>query len=419
MSSRRDLFSPFRSSRYTTVWSGAFISNIGTWMESITIGAYIIDVTHQSKWSGIIGAAAFVPNAVFAPLGGALADRISRRGLLIFTNTCQALVAATLAVLVGTDHAPPLLITVLVFIGSSVGSMGFPAYMSVLPDLVPESEIPAAVALSSTQWNLGRVVGPLVSGYALVHWGYSAALWINAASFAGPILAMLLISLPNRVAATKESVRASMMTGYRFTRNDPPVWLALRSLMVAAFFAAPFIALIPAMAKLTLDSGSDAVGWLTAGQGIGAVIAAVLLGAARKQFGASTSFIASCLIMIPSLLLYAIAPNVATSTLALVFVGGAYLAVFVSLTTTAQLRAAPELRGRTLSTFMIVLGVLFPLGSLIQGYIGDLVGLRWTTAGSAVICALIMGYFLVLRDSYFAPLDEIPPSNDDRGSDYS
>ncbi len=392
-------------------------------MEALTIGVYITDVTKQSAWTGVIAASSFVPNAVFAPLGGALADRVSRRALLICTNLAQAGMAVILAILIGSGTPSPALIALLVFIASSIGSMGFPAYMSVLPDLVEPEDLPAAVALSSTQWNLGRVVGPAIAGFTLKQFGYSTALWLNAASFVGPIIAMVVISLPTRVQQAKESVVESMRSGFQFSRNDPAVWVALRVLMITAFFGAPFIALIPAVADLMLDGGKDAAGWLTAGQGIGAVVAAVLLGSARRRYGASRSLIGAYVIFVGSLLLYSVSPNVVWASFALVLVGGSYLAAFASLTTTAQLRAAPELRGRTLATFMIVLGVLFPIGSLIQGKLGDVVGLRWVTAGSGILFGLVLAGLLVCRPDFLAPLDEtdvVPSVGDgDRGSDYS
>lgn len=418
MPKRPGLFAPFRSPRYAAVWSGAFVSNIGTWMETLTIGVYVTEVTKQSAWTGLIAAAGFVPNAVFAPFGGALADRVSRRALLMFTNTAQACVAATLALLIGSSNPKPIVIAALVFVGSSIGSMGFPAYMSVLPDLVEREDIPSAVALSSTQWNLGRVVGPAIAGITLKHYGYSTALWINAVSFIGPILAMLMISLPNRVAAVRESVRESMMSGLRFARNDPAVWVALRVLMITAFFAAPFIALIPAVADLMLGGGKDAAGWLTAGQGVGAVIAAVVLGIARRRYGASQTLLGAFVVFVASLLAYAASPNIAFASIALVFVGGSYLAAFATLTTTAQLRAAPELRGRTLATFMIVLGVLFPVGSLLQGKLGDLIGLRWVTAGSGIVFGLALVGLLLKRPDFLSPLNDVD-SDGDHGSDYS
>lgn len=154
--------------------------------------------------------------------------------------------------------------------------------------------------------------------------------------------------------------------------------------MITAF-GAPFIALIPAVADLMLGGGKDAAGWLTVGQGVGAVIVAAVLGIARRRYGASRTLLGAFVVFVASLLAYAASPNIAFASIAVVFVGGSYLAAFATLTTTAQLRAAPELRGRTLATFMIVLGVLFPVGSLLQGKLGDLIGLRWVTAGSGVV----------------------------------
>ena len=136
------------------------MSNIGTWMESIALGIYVTKHTKQAAWTGTVAAAAFLPIAFFSPIGGALADRYPRRLLMIATSLFQTALAALLTVLfvVGNPSAPTI---TLIALGNGVAAaLGFPSFQAMLPDLVPVEDLPGAIALSSAQYNLGRVVGP-------------------------------------------------------------------------------------------------------------------------------------------------------------------------------------------------------------------------------------------------------------------
>src|SRR5262249_25298028 len=149
---------------FAILWTGAFISNIGTWMESVAVGILVTDKTGEAIWTGLAAAAGFVPTAVLGPVGGALADRIPRRRLPSPPTTVQTLLARTLTLCAATGNTAPGVVTLIIFAEGCAQAIGFPAYQAVLPDLVPEEDLIGAVALSSAQWNLGRVVGPALAG---------------------------------------------------------------------------------------------------------------------------------------------------------------------------------------------------------------------------------------------------------------
>ena len=189
-------FAPFRHPAYARVWTGAFVSNIGTWMEAIALGIYVTEHTGQAAWTGTVAAAAFVPIAFFSPLGGALADRFPRRWLMILTSLFQMGLATLLTVLfvVGEPAAATL---ALIAFGNGIGAaLGFPAYQAMLPDLVPVEDLPGAIALSSAQYNLGRVVGPALAGVVIAIGGYAWAEGVNAVSFLAVVAVMLTLHLP-------------------------------------------------------------------------------------------------------------------------------------------------------------------------------------------------------------------------------
>ena len=159
---------PLRERNFALIWSAALVSNVGTWMQAVALGVLVYQRTHQPGWTGLVAAAAFVPIGLFSPVGGALADRLDRRRWLIVTTFAEMAFAATLAALAAIGHDPPGTLVLLAFCGGAAGSIGFPAYQAMVPDLVPKEELLAAVAMSSAQFNLGRVIGPALAGIALV-----------------------------------------------------------------------------------------------------------------------------------------------------------------------------------------------------------------------------------------------------------
>ncbi|MEN9595034.1 MAG: hypothetical protein RLY23_1517, partial [Actinomycetota bacterium] len=181
---------PLRHRRFALMWFGAFVSNIGTWMETVGVGILVTETTGQATWTGVVAAAGFVPAAVLGPVGGALADRLERKKLLMITTTIQTLLAALLTTLAATGAPSPLVVTLIVFASGCASAIGFPTYQSVLPDLVPPEDLVGAIALSSAQWNLGRVIGPALAGIVIGFGGYAWAFSINTISFAAVFVAI-------------------------------------------------------------------------------------------------------------------------------------------------------------------------------------------------------------------------------------
>jgi MFS family permease len=384
-------FAPFRHSAYARLWTGAFVSNIGTWMETIALGTYVQDLTGQAAWTGTVAAASFLPIAFLSPLGGALADRFPRRQLMMITSLFQMALASLLTVLfvVGEPSAP--MITVIALGNGVAAALGFPAYQAILPDLVPVEDLPGAIALSSAQYNLGRVIGPVIAGLTIYLGGYAWAVGINAASFLAVVAVLFTLHLPPPAASARaEKLMRAIVDGFRYVRAEPGLRITALAMCLNTFLAAPFIALVPAMALEVLDSGSSGVSVLVAAQGAGAVLMAFSLGSLVQRFGARRVLMVLMGALPFALVAYAVAPVLALSAVALFVVGLLYLGALSSFTTIAQLRVPSEIRGRVLAVFTVILGSLYPLGSVIQGKVADHIGLRTTTIGAAALIALVM-----------------------------
>ncbi|MFZ2441553.1 MAG: MFS transporter, partial [Ilumatobacteraceae bacterium] len=148
---------PFRSRPFRLMWGGALVSNIGTWMETVALGYYVADSTGKASWSAVVAAAGFLPGAIIGPVGSAMAARLRRRRVLATGSVLSGLIAAGLAVWVGTGGATPLGIALVAFLAGCVSAFTFPSFQTTLPTLVPRDQLVAAVGLSNAQWNIGRV----------------------------------------------------------------------------------------------------------------------------------------------------------------------------------------------------------------------------------------------------------------------
>jgi MFS family permease len=368
------------------MWSGALLSNIGTWMETVGLSYYVAHTTGKASWSAIVGAAGFLPNGVLGPIGSAMADRWSRRRLLVVGNALSAVLAAILAVWVGGGTATPLGIAALSFVAGCIGAFTFPSFQSTLPDLVEREHLVAGVGLSNAQWNLGRIIGPSLAAVAISVGGIGAALWCNSISFFAVIVAVAMVKVPHR-HGDRRPVFGALADGLRFAIAHPVMRRMLVVMVLTIGIASPFIAFVSQMATNVLHGDAKATSVLVTAQGIGAVTAAFTLGAVTKKYGVGTVMFGGVGVLCPALVAYGAAPNLWTAAVVLTVIGLCYGYAFTSFASITQQSAPDEMRGRVLAVNFMVLGILFPVGTLIQGQIADAVGLRWTTAGSGALLA--------------------------------
>lgn len=401
-----------RSRDFALVWSAALVSNVGTWMQSVALGVLVYARTGRPAWTGLVAAAAFLPIGLLAPVGGAVADRLDRRRWLMVTTLAEMAFAAVLAVLAAVHHDPPGALVLLAFCGGAAGSIGFPAYQALLPDLVPREDLLGAVAMSSAQFNLGRVLGPVLAGLVLLTRDDALVFAVNAASFGAVVLALSLVHVPGHARPAEDApVLARIVVGTRTALGEPGCRAAIAFIGVVALLASPFIALVPAMAGVVHHPGvSNAVATsvLVTAQGAGAVVGAVCLPSLAEAWGRRRT-LTGALCLLPVLLAgYAVAPDLPLSAVALFAVGAGYIAVLSGLNTVVQLRAPDAMRARVLSIYMMVLGLVYPLGALLQGGLADSAGLRAVTAGGAVALLVVLLGLAVLRPGAFRALGNPP-----------
>jgi predicted MFS family arabinose efflux permease len=238
--------------------------------------------------------------------------------------------------------------------------------------------------------------------------GYAWAFGINTLSFFAVIAVVSSLTLPPPHHTGEPSILASIRAGTRYVAADPGLRVVVGYMALNTLLAAPFIALVPAVALKVFDNEDLGTAVLITAQGLGAVLMGLSLGWLFAHFG-GRKVLTTVLFGLPvALIAYALSPTLGIAAVAIFVVGFLYLGALSSFTTTAQLRAPAALRGRVMSVLMVLLGSLYPIGSIVQGAIADRIGLRATTVAAAVLMAAVLVVAQIVRPQLTHALDSEP-----------
>jgi MFS family permease len=392
-------FRPFRHRAFAIIWTGSFVSNIGTWMETVAIGVYVTQATGQAAWTGTVAALTYVPTVLLGPFGGALADRFDRRRFLVGVTLFQTLLAAVLTLLAATDRLSVAAVATIVLLAGCAFAVAMPAVQAMTPDLVGTDDLLGAMSLGAAQYNLGRVIGPALAGLVITAGGLAWAFGLNVVSFGAVLVALALIQIPPMAKSEGQRPRVlrTIADGVDAARRDPGIRTALLLLLATTFLVSPFIGLVPAVAIKVFDQGAGGTSALVTAQGVGAVLVALAAAPLAARVGRRRLLVAALLAVGPAAVLYGLAPAFPLAVAAIAVLGFVYLAVLSGTSTVCQLRAPRELRARIASLFMLGVGGGHALGLVIQGWLGDRVGLPAVTAVTGVALLGIVVAVRVLR----------------------
>jgi predicted MFS family arabinose efflux permease len=301
-------------------------------------------------------------------VGGAVADRVDRRLILLTSQVLQMTFAAVLAVLYVTGRLTVAPILLLAFLTGLAQSQSAPTYQAVLTTVVPPAQIPNAVALNSLQFNLSRMIGPVVAGLLLARGGTLACFVVNVVSFLAVIVAIWRIRLPAPAApAERESLADSLRAGFRHVRASPPLSTFTLLAAAASFFGFPLITYLPVIAGDVLKTGAPGFSLLLSSFGAGAIVGA-LLTAQRGQAAGRGRLLLLGFVAYGLATIGAVQSRHQTLSMALLFVAGICLVTaFSTLNSLVQENAPAALRGRILSIFGFAFRGGLPIGALVSG----------------------------------------------------
>jgi MFS family permease len=375
-------------------------------MQSVALGIYLTETTHNPIWLGLLTVSAWTPAIIGAPVGGVVADRWSRQRWIQFNNLIMAGTASALAVAALTHHLSPELACYLAVGEGLCGSASWAAWQSLLPDLVDKDEVLAAVSLSSAQFNLGRVIGPVFAAIALALGSVGVCFALNAASFVFVLVVFAFVRTPSREKpTTRVRFFAETLAGAKRAWSVRGCRNPIVGVGVVAIIASPFIALVPAMAIIVLHADTA---WLVTAQGVGAVLGALTLPVVAKRTSRLAVLRGSVVVLSLSLACYALAPDLALSLVALVFVGGAYVGTLTGLNTSVQVHAPRAERSRILALYNLSLSIFYPLGALVQADLAKHFGVRQVSIVSAVLLMSVLVVVRLAAPQYWSAMGSSP-----------
>ncbi|MBN1208479.1 MAG: MFS transporter [Myxococcaceae bacterium] len=399
-------FRAFEHPGYLPVWTGSLVSNIGTWMETLALGVYVTEVTGRAEWTGGVAALSYLPGVLLSPLGGALADRFDRRSYLAVGTVGQMVLAGLLTVLAFTGQLSVPMVAIAAFLNGCISLLMGPAFSAMLAELVPPADLHSALSLSSAQFNLGRVIGPLLATLVLATGGIAWALVINTLSFMAVLVALSRLRQPrrSRVPGTQGLLKdlvADISRGVQVAFKDAGILLVLVSTLVIALLVAPFIGLVPVFAIRVFGQGASATSLLVTCQGVGAVLAAVGVGALVDAFGRKRVLSSVMVLLGPISAAYWLSPNLVMAAVSILLLGGSYMICLTGIHTVCQTRAPRELQARISSLYSMVLNGGYALGVWLQGALADRVGVRFITVSASVFYLALVLSLRLLRPRSF------------------
>jgi MFS family permease len=388
---------------YRIYATGAFVSNIGTWMGRVAQDWLVLtEVTdHSSTALGIVTGLQFLPFLLLAPWTGVVADRFPKRRLLAVTQTALALAALALGIVAVLGIAELWMVYVAALWTGVATAFDNPARQTFVSEMVPRDRLTNAVSLNSASFNAGRLVGPGVAGLTIAAFGTGWTLVVNTFTFVPVMLALAMMRRSElKPAPMLTRGRGAIKEGVRYVRARPDIQLVMLLVFVLGTFGMNFQVTTALMATKEFGKGPEEYGLLGSIMAIGSLTAALL--SARRSRARLRTLLVALVGFTVSTLLAALAPTYGWFALALVPTGLFALTALTTANAMVQTRVDPAMRGRVMALYMAIFMGGTPLGAPVIGWIGDAWGARWTIAIGTIavgITLVAVSFWLARREN--------------------
>jgi MFS family permease len=370
--------------QFRNLWLGACTSSVGTWMQSVAQNWLVFTLTGSAFYLGLDAFLGQLPIMLFTLIGGVVADRYDRRRVLLRSQYIQMTSAFTLALLVyfqvvRSASGPPgqtvsmtvWFVLALSFVNGCAQAFGGPAHQSLVPSLVEKKDLPNAIALNSVQFNLARVIGPLLAAAALASYGTVFCFTVNGLSFLAVIVALLALTVPARQPLPAQRMLDQLRGSLSYVRHQGPLFSLTIVGFATTFLAIPLLTLLPVFVRTVFHLGVAEYGHMMAFQGAGAVVGALIVAWVGRFKGMGAVALMVQIGLGAVIAAFALSSSPTLSYALLFMAGTAQLVVFSLANSLVQLIVPNEMRGRVMSTYMLAFRSGMPLGSLTAGALAN------------------------------------------------
>jgi MFS family permease len=385
-------------------WFGACTSSIGTWVQLTAQNWMVLSLTGSAFFLGLDSFLQQLPIMLFTLVGGVLADRHDRRRTLLGSQYVQMATATVLALLVYFDLITITYILILSFTTGLAQAFGGPAYQSLVPSLVDKKDLPNAVALNSIQFNIARVLGPLIFAATLsitAGWGFddqqsmAVCFALNAISFLVVINTLMALHVKHIPPAQTRSMRDELRGGISYVRQRGELVALIILAATTTFLGFAVLTFLPVFTKSVFQGDARTYSHLLAFSGAGSVVGAMVVAwlGKFKRMGLTALLMQALYGMF--IVIFAMSRTLWLSDLLLFLTGAALMVVFSTVTSLVQLIAPNEMRGRVMSIYMVAFRGGMPLGSLVSGYAATYISAPVVLEINGVLLVVVAGYFLI------------------------
>ena len=380
---------------FRRVFIGAFLSNIGSWMQNVVLGAVAYDLTKSASFVGVLLFAQLGPLMLFSMVGGLLADVFDRRRLLVTVSVLQGILSLGLAWVARVDDPSKAALVGIVFLIGMGQAVFGPTYSALLPALVGREDLAGAISLNSAQMNGSRVIGPVIGAALLARFGASTVFIVNAASYLMVIWSLLSVRLPPPIPDTSGLKGFRRLgAGFQVAKADPVVGRCLTVIFTFSLLSLPFIGQMPTLAdrNLGIDATSTQYGFLYASFGAGALLGALSIGTVLAGYSLERVVRVGLVVFAGFLAVFALLRTPLLAYPSILFVGLAYFAVITSLSTVLQQRLDDSNRGRVMALWLMGFGGTVPIGNLIAGPLIETINVTVVVLAGAVVAVALAWY---------------------------
>lgn len=393
------VFRSLKSRNFKLFFYGQSISLIGTWMQKTAVSWLVYQITGSALLLGVVGFVSLIPSLILSPYAGSLVDRHDRYRIMVITQIISMVQAGALAAIIFFGYNNILFIIGLSLVQGVINAFDVTCRQSLMVEMVNDKEdLPNAIALNSTMTNFARIAGPAVAGIILSTFGTDVCFIGNFLSYIPVLICLFMMNIHTPVIAKPvKSIWVELQEGFKYVSGDKELSSVIMMIGISSLFVMPFNTLMPIFAKDLFHGDAKTFSWFESAAGLGSIVSAIYLANLKHSNTLMKLIMIAGGILGFSLLLLSYAPQLPIALFFMTLAGVGMMGQSSAINTYIQTHAIPEMRGRAISYYIMAYQGLIPVGSLLIGWLANLMGPRPAVLIEGFIGLTATGIFLYYK----------------------
>ncbi|MDB5257026.1 MAG: permease [Chitinophagaceae bacterium] len=391
-------FPALQNKNYKAYFSGQMVSLIGTWLQIVSQGWLVLQLTNSALQIGIIAALSTLPSLFLTLFGGVIVDQFPKRKILLATQTASMILAFTLGILTLSGLVTVWMIGITAFLLGIVTAIDSPARQAFVSEIVTKEQLPSAIALNSGIFNAARVLGPSVAGLLIALIGAGGAFLVNGLSYIAVLLALLWMKVELPTERKKLHAIEAIKEGISYSFAHPIIRTLIIFTGVSSIFGWSYTTLMPLIAQGTFHLGAAGLGYMYAASGLGSLLATILIATFSKKISPEIFILGGSILFAISLILFSYTSHLLIGLILLFLTGLGLLSQFAMMNTVIQSLVISEMRGRVISIYILMFIGLTPVGNIGAGWMAEHLGIGVTMRTGAIVILIFSTVILYYRN---------------------